>query len=75
VTQIVHSRAQATTITKTFKRLSDNNAALEPIKLNDYHALGVIDSFAKVLNRIISKEFLDNKNTKWINVLPDINES
>ena len=56
------------------KVLSDNNAVLEQVKLNDHHALGIIDSFAKVLKRIISKEFLDNKNTKWINVLPDIIE-
>ena len=43
--------------------MSDNNAVLEPVKLNDHEALGIIDSFAKVLKRIISKEFLDNKNT------------
>ena len=56
------------------KVLSDNNAVLEPVKLNDHHALGIIDVFAKILKRIISKEFLDNKNTKWINVLPGIIE-
>ena len=44
------------------KVLSDNNAVLELVKLNDHHAMGIIDSFAKVLKRIISKEFLDNKN-------------
>ena len=54
------------------KILNDNNAVLEPVKLNDHHALGVIDIFAKNLKRILSKEFLDNKNTKWINILPDI---
>ena len=32
------------------KILSDNNAVLEPVKLNDHHALGVIDVFAKNLN-------------------------
>jgi hypothetical protein len=41
---------------------SDNNAVLELVKLNDHHALeSIIDAFAKVLKRIISKDFLDNK--------------
>ncbi len=56
------------------KVLNDNNAVLETVKLNDHHALGVIDVFAKNLKRILSKEFLDNKSTKWINLLPDIIE-
>jgi hypothetical protein len=34
----------------------------------------VIDSCAKGLKRIISKEFLDNKNTTWANVLPEMIE-
>jgi len=56
------------------KVLSSNNAVLEPVKLNDHQALGVIDVFAKNLKRILSKEFLENKNTKWIDILPDIIE-
>ena len=56
------------------KILSDNNAVLEPVKLNDHHALGVIDIFAKNLKRVLSKEFLENKSTKWIDILPKIIE-
>ena len=56
------------------KILSDNNAVLEPVKLNDHHALGVIDVFAKNLKRILSKEFLENKNTKWVYILSEIVE-
>ena len=56
------------------KVLSSNNAVLEPVKLNDHQALGVIDVFAKNLKRILSKEFLENKNTKWIDILPEIIE-
>ncbi len=52
------------------KILSDNNAALEPVKLNDHHALGVIDVFAKNLKRVLSKEFLENKKARWIDILP-----
>ena len=56
------------------KVLSDNNAVLEHVKLNDHHALGVIDAFAKQLKRILSKEFLENHNTKWVKLLPTIVE-
>ncbi len=56
------------------KVLSENNTVLEHVKLNDHHTLGVIDAFAKQSKRILSKEFLDNKSTKWINILPTIVE-
>ncbi len=51
------------------KILSKNNAVLEPVKLNDRHALGVIDMFAKNLKCVLSKEFLGNKDTAWVSVL------
>jgi hypothetical protein len=54
------------------KTLSDNNAVLEPVKLNDHHALGVIDVFAKNLKRVLSKEFLENKKARWIDILPKL---
>ena len=56
------------------KILSDNNAVLEPVILNNHHALGIIDVFAKNLKRVLSKEFLENKSTKWIDILPKIIE-
>jgi hypothetical protein len=56
------------------KVLSDNNAVLEPVKLNDHRALGVIDVFAKNLKRVLSKEFLENKSTEWVSILPKIIE-
>ena len=48
------------------KVLSDNNAVLEHVKLNDHHALGVIDACAKQLKSILSKDFLENHNTKYL---------
>jgi hypothetical protein len=39
------------------KILSNNNAVLEPVILNNHHALGIIDAFAKNLKRVLSKEF------------------
>jgi hypothetical protein len=56
------------------KALSENIAVLERFTLNDHHALGVIDAFAKQIKRIWSKEFLDNKNNEWIKILPTIVE-
>ncbi len=32
--------------------LIDNNAVVEPVKLNDHHALGIIDIFAKNLKSV-----------------------
>jgi hypothetical protein len=46
----------------------DNNAVLEPVKLNDHHALGVMDLFAKNFKRVLSKKFLDNKAARWVEV-------
>ena len=48
------------------KVLSDNNAVLKAVKLNDHNALGIIDNFGKNLKRILSKEFLENKSTEWL---------
>jgi hypothetical protein len=56
------------------KILSNNNAVLEPVILNNHHALGVIDIFAKNLKRVLSKEFLENKSTEWVSILPKIIE-
>jgi hypothetical protein len=56
------------------KILSDNNAVLEPVILNNHHALGIIDNFAKNLKRVLSKEVLENKSTEWVSILPKIIE-
>ena len=61
-----HSKEMTVMKTSFSKKiLSDNNAVLEPEQRNDHHALGVIDIFAKNLKRVLSKEFLENKSTKY----------
>ncbi len=56
--------------TKKFQKiLSNNNAVLEAVKLNDHHALGVIDIFAKNLKCVLSKDFLENKDTEWVSYI------
>ncbi len=51
------------------KILSNNDAVLEPVKLNDHHALWMIDVIAKNLKRVLFKEFLENKATRWVDIL------
>ncbi len=41
--------------------------------MNNHHAVGVIDVFAKNLKRGLSKEFLENKKARWVNILPKAN--
>jgi hypothetical protein len=54
------------------KVLSDNNAVLESVKLNDHSALGIIDVFAKNLKRVLTKEFLESGSTNWVEKLDTI---
>lgn len=42
--------------------------------LNDHHALGIIDNFAKRIKTTLSKTFLRTKTTIWINSLDKIVE-
>ncbi len=56
------------------KIMSDNNSVLEHVKLNDHHALRVIDVFAKNFKRVLSREFLENKSTEWVSILPKVIE-
>jgi hypothetical protein len=57
------------------KVLSDNNAVLESVKLNDHSALGIIDVFAKNLKRVLTKEFLESGSTNWVEKLDTIIDS
>ncbi len=50
--------------------MRNNNAALEPVKLNDQYALGVVDICAKNLELVLSKQVLENKDTEWVSILP-----
>jgi len=58
-------------LSKTFeKRMRMNNIILNINALGDHRALGIIDNFAKRIKTILSKMFLEYKNTVW---LKDIN--
>lgn len=73
---------------KPFIIMSDNDSSflgerfqtlLEKYKIihstnikGDHHALGIIDSFAKKLKTILSKLFIKNNSSKWINYIDEI---
>ena len=52
--------------------MDDNDSILEPVKKQDHHALGIIDRFARALKTILTKLFLEEGNTDWINNLDTI---
>jgi hypothetical protein len=61
-------------MTKMRIKISKNNSVLEQVKLNDHSALEIIDNFAKDTIRVLSKEFLENKSTEWVSILPKVIE-
>ena len=54
------------------KLISREHIALNLNALNDHRALGIIDNFARRLKFILTKTFLHNKTTKWINRIEHI---
>ena len=48
---------------------------INPVILKDHHALGIIDRFARTLKTILSKYYIRNKNTTWIDKLQSIVEN
>ncbi len=59
---------------KIGKKIIHNNAVFEPVMLSHHQGLRFIDAFAKNLKRVLSKEFVDIKSRKYINILPGIVE-
>lgn len=63
----------STFLSKEFNGYCDKNKiAINPVTLNDHHALGIIDKFAKTLKIILSKIFIKYDNTNWINHLEKV---
>ena len=54
------------------KVMDDNDCILEPTKNQDHYALGIIDRFARTLKVILTKLFLEEGTTNWINELDTI---
>ena len=49
-----------------------NNIVLNTNALRDHHALGIIDNYAKRLKTTLTKTFIDQGNSKWIDILQKI---
>ena len=54
------------------KYLEDNNIILTMNAHKDHRVLGIIDNFAKRLKTILTKTFLFNKSTRWVDIIDNI---
>ena len=54
------------------KLLKTNDIFYMPVIINDHHALGIIDRFARTLKTIITKIMLRDKSKNWIDHIDDI---
>ena len=52
--------------------LSEKKIAHTTVILNDHHALGIIDRFARTLKTILNTYFIRNDKTNWINILDKV---
>lgn len=60
-------------LSKSFTNMLDQNRiAFNVNTINDHHALGIIDNFARRLKLIISKNMLRNNDKNWVNHLQTI---
>jgi hypothetical protein len=63
----------STFINKSFHEILEKNQIIhQPNILDDHHALGLIDRFARTLKMILTRLFLQTKSTNWINYLDEI---
>ena len=52
--------------------LKKRDIELDPVVVNDHRALGIIDRFARTLKTRLTKLFLANSNTNWIDHIADV---
>jgi len=52
--------------------LNKNEIALDEVILQDHHALGIVDRYAKTLKTSIGTHFIRNKTLNWVDVLPKL---
>jgi hypothetical protein len=55
--------------------LKERNITLEPVIVDDHRALGVIDRFARTLKTRLTKLFLANNDSQWVDFLSDVQYS
>jgi hypothetical protein len=70
---ILMSDNDGTFVNKSFQEILEKNQIIhQPNILDDHHALGLIDRFARTLKMILTRLFLQTKSTNWINYLDEI---
>ena len=70
---ILMSDNDSTFMNKSFYAiLEKNNIIHQPNILDDHHALGLIDRFARTLKTILTRLFLQRESTNWIDYLDEI---
>ena len=70
---ILMSDNDSTFMNKSFHAiLEKNNIIHQPNILDDHHALGLIDRFARTLKTILTRLFLQRESTNWIDYLDEI---
>ena len=70
---ILMSDNDSTFINKSFHEILEKNKIIhQPNILDDHHALGLIDRFARTLKMILTRLFLQTKSTNWIDYIEQI---
>ena len=63
----------STFINKSFQEILEKNKIIhQPNIIDDHHALGLIDRFARTLKMILTRLFLQTKSTNWIDYIEQI---
>jgi len=70
---ILMSDNDSTFINKSFQEILEKNKIIhQPNIIDDHHALGLIDRFARTLKMILTRLFLQTKSTNWIDYIEQI---
>jgi transposase InsO family protein len=70
---ILMSNNDPTFINKSFQEILEKNKIIhQPNIIDDHHALGLIDRFARTLKTIFTRSFVQTKSTNWIDHIDKI---
>ena len=70
---ILMSDNDSTFINDKFQQILQSNKIIhQPNILNDHHALGLIDSFARTLKKTFTRIFLQNDSTNWTSHINEV---
>ena len=70
---ILMSDNDSTFINDKFQQILYNNDIIhQPNLLNDHHALGLVDNFARNLKKTLTRIFLQTNSTNWVDYLEEV---